>query len=150
MIDAILIGTLLGTLSGIVPGPYTALVAGKALQRGFAAGARLALVPLATEIPPMAAATLTLTRADQDVLQWIGVGGGLLFIALGVRLFLKDDETGAEGSGGESEDGGSSARTCWAWQRRDSSPPLRGSSGSSWGGRSWCAAIAAMAPAPPW
>ncbi len=101
MIDAFLSGLILGFLAGIVPGPYTALVAGNALHRGFKAGARLAFVPLVTEIPPMVAASFALIHTNPTVLRWVGALGGGLFVILGVRLFVRGgDEVATEAEEG--------------------------------------------------
>lgn len=45
------LGSALGLVAGFVPGPFTALVARTALDKGLAAGLKVSLVPLVTEIP---------------------------------------------------------------------------------------------------
>jgi threonine/homoserine/homoserine lactone efflux protein len=45
MIGLLLLGALLGLFSGVVPGPYSAMIAAAALQRGFWAGFQLAVLP---------------------------------------------------------------------------------------------------------
>lgn len=91
MIDAILTAFGLGFVAGTVPGPYKAVVASTALERGFKPALRLAFVPLVTELPPMVVMTLMLDRVNYDVLTGVGLFGGLLFAVIGVRFFLRQN-----------------------------------------------------------
>jgi len=78
--ESFLIGCALGLFAGMVPGPFLALVATTALERGLRDGLRTALIPLATEIPVLLASLFVLTRLSRDVLQWIGIAGGVLVL----------------------------------------------------------------------
>jgi len=91
MIDAILTALVLGLIAGTVPGPYKAVVAGTALERGFKPAFRLAFVPLVTELPPMVVMTLALDRVNYEILTGIGIFGGILFAVIGVRFFLRQN-----------------------------------------------------------
>lgn len=89
MINAILTAVALGFFAGIVPGPYTAVVASTGLERGFKPAFRLAFVPVVTEIPPMLVMSLILDRVNFHVLTVVGIFGGLLFAFLGIRFIRR-------------------------------------------------------------
>jgi len=89
MIDAILTALVLGLIAGTVPGPYKAVVASTALERGFKPAFRLAFVPIVTELPPMIVMTLMLDRVNYDILTGIGIFGGILFALIGLRFVLR-------------------------------------------------------------
>jgi threonine/homoserine/homoserine lactone efflux protein len=89
VIDAIVTAVVLGFFAGTVPGPYKAVVASTALERGFKPALRLAFVPLVTELPPMLVTTITLGRLNYDVLTGIGIFGGVLFAVMGIRFIVR-------------------------------------------------------------
>lgn len=89
MIEAILTAALLGFFAGIVPGPYTTIVASTGLERGFKPALRLAFVPVVTDFPPMFILSFILDRVNYDVLTVVGIFGGTLFAALGVRFIWR-------------------------------------------------------------
>jgi threonine/homoserine/homoserine lactone efflux protein len=89
VIDAVLTAALLGFFAGIVPGPYTTVVASTGLERGFKPAFRLAFVPLVTDIPPLLIMSMILDRVNYDVLTAVGILGGLLFAYLGVRFIRR-------------------------------------------------------------
>jgi threonine/homoserine/homoserine lactone efflux protein len=91
MTSTLLLGAVLGLLSATIPGPFTALVAVTALQRGFWAGFRIAVVPLVTETVAMSATALVLSRLPEEALRWMGVAGGAVVLALAVRTFREAD-----------------------------------------------------------
>lgn len=89
MIETILTAVGLGFFAGAVPGPYTAVVASTALERGFKPAFRLAFVPAVTDLPPMVVMSLILDRVNFDVLTVVGIFGGALFAFLGVRFIRR-------------------------------------------------------------
>jgi len=106
----ILTAMVLGTLAGLAPGPYTTMVAGTALERGFKAGFILALTPLITDVVPMLFSALLLDRLSGLALTLLGIVGGAIVILVGIR-FLRghqkgihppttDGEQAPEGNGG--------------------------------------------------
>ncbi|MDX1748413.1 MAG: hypothetical protein R3324_20955, partial [Halobacteriales archaeon] len=88
MATTVLIAVILGCFAGLAPGPYTTMVAATAVERGFRAALRLAFTPLVTDSPPLVLTSLLLERLDPAALAGIGVVGGAIVIAIGVR-FLK-------------------------------------------------------------
>lgn len=84
--ESILIGVALGLFAGVIPGPFLALVAHTALDRGLRDGLKTALIPLVTEIPVLLLSVFALTRLPRGVLQWIGIGGGVLILYMAWRV----------------------------------------------------------------
>lgn len=82
----ILTAVLLGTMAGLAPGPYTTMVAGTALERGFKAGFLLALTPLITDLVPMVASALVLDRLGGLALTLLGITGGAIVFVIGIRF----------------------------------------------------------------
>ncbi len=80
----LLLGISLGWAAGVSPGPLLALVVTTALQRGTAAGVRVALAPLITDAPVVVAAIVVLSSVPDRVVRWLGVAGGLYLIWLGI------------------------------------------------------------------
>ena len=52
MIGALLVGIGFGFSGGVAPGPLHTVIMTTSLQRGFAAGSRIAVAPLLTDAPP--------------------------------------------------------------------------------------------------
>ncbi len=77
---------ILGTLAGLAPGPYTTMVAGTALEKGFKAGFILALTPLVTDVVPMLFSALLLDRLGGLALTLLGIVGGAIIVVVGVRF----------------------------------------------------------------
>lgn len=74
-------GALLGLGAGLSPGPLLALVISESLRRGSAAGIRVALAPLLSDLPIIALVLLGLGRiADHGLLPGLLalLGGGLV------------------------------------------------------------------------
>lgn len=82
MTHALIMGSLLGLFSGIVPGPYSGLVAATALHQGFRAGLKLALIPLVSEGVVLAATAALISQLPSATLRWMGIAGGLLVLYL--------------------------------------------------------------------
>lgn len=87
MIRAALLGSLLGIFSGIVPGPFTALIAATGLKRGFRVAFWVAVVPLVSETAVLAVSAAVLTQLPEVALRWMGIGGGLLVFGLAFRTW---------------------------------------------------------------
>ncbi len=87
MIRTLILGTLLGLFSGVVPGPFTALIAVTSLRHGFWAGLRIALVPLVSETSVMAVTAVLLSQLPNGALRWMGIIGGVFILALGIRTY---------------------------------------------------------------
>ena len=77
---------VLGTFAGLAPGPYTTMVAGTALEKGFKAGFILALTPLITDVIPMLFSALLLDRLGEVALTLLGIVGGAIVIVVGLRF----------------------------------------------------------------
>ncbi len=93
MLRYIVLGSVLGLFSGLVPGPFSALVATTALQRGFRATLGIALlVPFLTETAVMLIAALLLAQLPEEALRWMGVLGGLLVLWLAWRTWRASRE----------------------------------------------------------
>jgi threonine/homoserine/homoserine lactone efflux protein len=89
LIATILTAVVLGTFAGLAPGPYTTMVAGTAMERGFKAGFILALTPLVTDMVPMLFSALVLDRLSGLALTLLGIAGGAIVLVVGVR-FLRE------------------------------------------------------------
>jgi threonine/homoserine/homoserine lactone efflux protein len=96
MTRAILLGLLLGLLSGSIPGPFSTLVVTTALHRGFEAAARVAAVPLVSELFVLAMAALVIAGLPETALRWMGVGGGLLIFYLAYRTWKQSGRIAEE------------------------------------------------------
>ena len=95
MIRALVLGSLLGFFSGIVPGPFTALIAATALQGGFRAGVWIAVVPLLSETLVLVLAAVFLAQLPEQALRWMGIVGGVFVFYLAWRTW-KEGETPPE------------------------------------------------------
>ncbi len=87
MTEALVLGSILGLFSGLIPGPFTALIAATALKGGFWAGFRISVVPLVTETVVMAITALLLSQLPGTILRWMGVVGGVFIFYLAVRIW---------------------------------------------------------------
>lgn len=75
--DTLLLGLSLGLGAGLAPGPLLALVVAATLERGFAAGARIAAAPLLSDAPIVLLCVLVLRELPQGVLDGLSLAGGL-------------------------------------------------------------------------
>lgn len=87
--EPILLALSLGFAAGISPGPLTGLVISTALERGFAAGWRVAIAPLLTDAPIIALALLVLRHLDPGFLTVLTIGGGLFVLWIGASTVWK-------------------------------------------------------------
>ncbi len=87
MIEYITAALIFGASGGLSPGPLSVVVIHETLSRGFRAGVMVALSPLFTDVPIMAAAFLLFSRTqDTAWLQIVlGVIGGLYLLRLGYK-----------------------------------------------------------------
>ena len=93
MVTTLLTAMVLGLFAGLAPGPYTTMVAGTALERGFRPALLLALTPLVTDLAPMLFSALLLERLGYAGLTALGIVGGAVILMVGVR-FLRQDGGG--------------------------------------------------------
>lgn len=89
MVTTVLTAMILGLFAGLAPGPYTTMVVGTALERGFRPAARLALAPLVTDVLPLVVTALVLERLSFTALTVLGVMGGILIAMIGVRFLSR-------------------------------------------------------------
>jgi len=92
MTESIVAGALLALMTGYLPGPFTTMVASTGLHRGVAAGARLSLVTLVTDLPPMFFTAFVVARLDEGLLRWVGFLGGAVVFYLAARVFRRAGE----------------------------------------------------------
>lgn len=78
--DAVALGLALGLGAGLAPGPLTAVMVAATLDRGFAAGARIAFAPLVTDVPIVALCVLVLQGLPDEVLAGLSIAGAV-FVA---------------------------------------------------------------------
>ena len=80
---SLLLGASLGLAAGLAPGPLHALVFTSSVQRGFGAGARVAVAPLLTDLPIVTFAVLAVGALPSGVLPVLAAAGGAFIIFLG-------------------------------------------------------------------
>ena len=80
--DVVALGVVLGLGAGLAPGPLLALVVAASLERGFAAGARIAAAPLITDAPIVALSALVLSNVSEDVLAALSLAGAAFVLYL--------------------------------------------------------------------
>jgi threonine/homoserine/homoserine lactone efflux protein len=97
--DSFLLGLSLGLGAGLAPGPLLALVIRSTLQDGVAAGARVALSPLITDVPIIAVAVLLAASLPEATLGALGIAGGAFVIWLGIEA-LREEPAPAEAAAG--------------------------------------------------
>lgn len=87
--DALLLGLSIGLGAGISPGPLLVLVVTSTLRAGWRAGALSACAPLVSDLLVVGGVLLVLDRLPEQSLAVLGVVGGALVIASGVRTCLE-------------------------------------------------------------
>jgi threonine/homoserine/homoserine lactone efflux protein len=98
-VHALVLGLSLGLGAGLAPGPLLALVIRATLEGGFAAGARVALSPLITDVPIIVVAVLLAAELPDTALDVLGVAGGMFVVWLGVEA-LREVPAPAEATAG--------------------------------------------------
>ena len=96
--DAVALGLALGLGAGLAPGPLTAVLVAATLDRGFAAGARVALAPLVTDVPIVALCVLVLQGLPDEVLAGLSVAGAVFVAYLAVDALRADEAMPARAS----------------------------------------------------
>lgn len=97
MTTTIIIAIILGAFAGAAPGPYTTMVIGTSLQRGFKEGFKLALVPLVTDIIPLLLTVFILDKLNWTALTLLGITGGTLIGMVGIRFIRHNGPPAMEG-----------------------------------------------------
>jgi threonine/homoserine/homoserine lactone efflux protein len=98
------LGMSMGLSAGISPGPLMTLVVTASLRSGLAGGLRVALAPLLTDAPIIAAAVLLLNRLPPAALRWVGIAGGVVVIWLAVEILRSAREATLPGEPGAQSD----------------------------------------------
>ncbi len=100
MMDQLLSGVLLGLSAGLSPGPLTSLVVEKSLRHGFREGFMVALAPLLTDLPIVAAAIFVLSRAGaaNGVLPAVSLAGAVFLAFLGIKSMAFSGVAGEAGT----------------------------------------------------
>lgn len=78
----LLLGVSLGWAAGISPGPLFALVLTTSLRRGFPAGARMAMVPLLSDLPVVVLSVGVLATLPNQAVTGLSVAGGVYLLYL--------------------------------------------------------------------
>ncbi|KAA6181893.1 LysE family translocator [Thiohalocapsa marina] len=88
MAEILLLALVLGLSAGLAPGPLLALVIAETLRHDVAAGIRVAIVPLVTDLPLIALTLLLLAQLAelQLVLGAISVVGGVVLLLMGYEV----------------------------------------------------------------
>lgn len=85
MLGFLLLGISFGLSASVNPGPSLTLGISRALRDGPRAGMLVALAPLLTDAPIIAAAALLVGSLPHSIFGWLGVIGGGYIVSLGVR-----------------------------------------------------------------
>ncbi len=83
--EALLVGLGLGLSGGLAPGPLHTLILTTSLQRGFAAGSRIAVAPLLTDAPIVALTVAVVGALPGGVVCGLTIAGGAFLVYLGVQ-----------------------------------------------------------------
>ena len=85
----LIMGLVLGGSAGLAPGPLLTLVISETLARGTAAGVRVALAPLVSDLPVVVICLAVLAKlSDSDpVLGIISLAGGAVILKMGMSNF---------------------------------------------------------------
>jgi threonine/homoserine/homoserine lactone efflux protein len=74
-VDALALGLALGLGAGLAPGPLLALIVAATLERGFSAGARVAVAPLITDAPIVVLCIAVLSGLPEAALAGLSFAG---------------------------------------------------------------------------
>ncbi len=85
MLDILTAGIILGLSAGLAPGPLLALVIAETLQHNVAAGIKVAIAPLVTDLPLILVTLMVLSQLVDagPVLGLISIVGGVFLLFLG-------------------------------------------------------------------
>jgi threonine/homoserine/homoserine lactone efflux protein len=76
--NPMLFGLSTGLASGISPGPLFALIVSTAIERGMAAGIRVAMAPFLVDVPLVAICLLVVRQVPPALLPLLSIAGGLV------------------------------------------------------------------------
>jgi len=94
----LLVGLSFGLGAGLSPGPLLTLVVTTTLERGFAAGVRVAIAPLLTDAPIIALTVAVVSGVSDAVLRGLGMTGGVVVAAMGIStIFTAARSDGSDG-----------------------------------------------------
>ena len=96
--DAVALGLALGLGAGLAPGPLIAVVVAATLDRGFAAGARVAAAPLITDLPIVLICALVLQGLPDEVLALLSLAGAAFVVHLAIDALRPPDPAAATAS----------------------------------------------------
>jgi threonine/homoserine/homoserine lactone efflux protein len=101
-VQYLVLGLSLGVGAGLAPGPLLALVITTALSRGFGAAAKVACVPLVSDVVTVTAALLVVRSLPSWVVGVLGMAGGAFVVWLGVEALREQpaevEDTAPDGS----------------------------------------------------
>ena len=97
-VDAVALGLALGLGAGLAPGPLLAVVLAATLDRGFAAGARVAAAPLITDAPIVALCVLVLQGLPEQALAGLSLAGAAFVAYLAVDALRPAETSGRNAS----------------------------------------------------
>jgi len=89
MLSSLLAGIVMGLTAGFSPGPLSTLVITQTLRHGLKEGVKVAVAPLMTDLPIIAASLLLLSRVahNENILGVISLAGGVYVLYLAVETF---------------------------------------------------------------
>jgi threonine/homoserine/homoserine lactone efflux protein len=87
MLHYLTIGTILGLSAGFAPGPLLTLVISETIQHDMKAGIKVALAPIATDLPIIILTVFILSKLSHfhSVLGFISIAGGGLLLFMGYQ-----------------------------------------------------------------
>jgi threonine/homoserine/homoserine lactone efflux protein len=87
MLHYLMIGTILGLSAGFAPGPLLTLVISETIQHDMKAGVKVALAPIATDLPIIILTVFILSKLAHfhNVLGVISIVGGFLILFIGYQ-----------------------------------------------------------------
>jgi threonine/homoserine/homoserine lactone efflux protein len=95
--DAVALGLALGLGAGLAPGPLLAVVIAATLERGFAAGARVAAAPLVTDAAVVLLCVLVLSELPDQALAGLSIAGAATLAWFAVDALRTSPETAGPG-----------------------------------------------------
>lgn len=102
----LLLGISLGLGAGLSPGPLLSLVITASLRGGFAAGLRIACVPLLSDLPVVVLTTTAVGALPAALVAGLSVAGGLYVVHLGVTTIADARRAEPPAAGRERPPGG--------------------------------------------
>ncbi|HEY6761123.1 MAG TPA: LysE family transporter [Baekduia sp.] len=107
---SLLLGLSLGLGAGVAPGPLLAVVVRASLEGGFAAGARVAMGPLLTDVPIILVAVVLASALPSPALGALGIAGGAFLVWLGAEALREEPAPVEAATGGAAVAAGSLRR----------------------------------------